>query len=153
MQGLLKHASPFVSLDDTPTYAYTPTGRYNHHSMRKGGKDKAKHGRNGMETRIPNKTLNIDLRTLNLHLMTRVKEILGCSETMWEWVRDKQLAAQNEAATRRSGLPNGRGHSLDIQRAPGSSLGSHGSGPSDHRAALLNLSREDFNQMLVNFEM
>jgi hypothetical protein len=37
-----------------------------------------------------NKNAEIDLRSLNLHLRVRVLEILGCSEAMWDWVKEFQ---------------------------------------------------------------
>lgn len=39
---------------------------------------------------FPNQGTEIDVRSLNLHLRVRVVEILGCSEAMWEWVREFQ---------------------------------------------------------------
>ncbi|KAH7908054.1 hypothetical protein BJ138DRAFT_1013523 [Hygrophoropsis aurantiaca] len=45
---------------------------------------------------LPNEMLSVDLRSLNLHLQLKVKEILGCSEAMWEWV----CQHENPAMTR-----------------------------------------------------
>ena len=39
---------------------------------------------------FPNRKAEIDIRSLNLHLRARVIEILGCSEAMWDWVREFQ---------------------------------------------------------------
>ena len=39
---------------------------------------------------FPNQGTEIDVRSLNLHLRVRVVEILGCSEAMWDWVREFQ---------------------------------------------------------------
>ena len=39
---------------------------------------------------FPNKNVEMDPRSLNLHLRVRVVEILGCSEAMWDWVREFQ---------------------------------------------------------------
>ncbi|KAI0056110.1 hypothetical protein BV25DRAFT_1651821 [Artomyces pyxidatus] len=36
--------------------------------------------------RLPNRQLDFDIKSLNLHLSTRVTEILACAESMWEWV-------------------------------------------------------------------
>jgi hypothetical protein len=115
MQGLLRHASPFITLDVSKVHVpmhKTPDGR----SQKVPG--------------IPNKNLNIDLRTLHLHLTLRAKEILACSETMWDWVRDAQVAAKSNP--RRTQRPDTSGY--------------------DHHAAALDLNREDFNQLLLNFE-
>jgi len=39
---------------------------------------------------FPNQGTEIDVRSLNLHLRVRVVEILGCSEAMWDWVKEFQ---------------------------------------------------------------
>lgn len=39
---------------------------------------------------LPNPTLDVDLKFLNLHLALRVKEIVACAEAMWEWVSELQ---------------------------------------------------------------
>lgn len=39
---------------------------------------------------LSNKKAEIDIRSLNLHLRVRVLEILGCSEAMWDWVKEFQ---------------------------------------------------------------
>ena len=39
---------------------------------------------------LPNQTLDFDLRSLHLHLSTRVHETIACSESMWEWVEQEQ---------------------------------------------------------------
>jgi len=64
LDGLCNGASPYASLD-----ASTPTESRPH---------------------LPNPALNVDLRSLNLHLALRVKEIVACAQAMWEWVRDLQ---------------------------------------------------------------
>ncbi|KIJ64558.1 hypothetical protein HYDPIDRAFT_175509 [Hydnomerulius pinastri MD-312] len=46
--------------------------------------------------RLPNSTLEIDLRTLNLHLTLRVKEIIACAEAMWDWVVEYQAKTTRE---------------------------------------------------------
>ena len=66
-------ANPIISLDSvspyTPFDAETPTSTRPH---------------------LPNPALNVDLRSLNLHLALRVKEIVACAVTMWEWVCEFQ---------------------------------------------------------------
>ncbi|KAI0298803.1 hypothetical protein B0F90DRAFT_1818490 [Multifurca ochricompacta] len=44
---------------------------------------------------LPNQRLKFDLQSLNLHLSTRVTEILACSEAMWEWVCEYQDAQRS----------------------------------------------------------
>jgi len=39
---------------------------------------------------LPNQGAEIDVKSLNLHLRVRVVEILGCSEAMWDWVKEFQ---------------------------------------------------------------
>ncbi|TFK27645.1 hypothetical protein FA15DRAFT_145734 [Coprinopsis marcescibilis] len=136
MQGLLRQSSPYVSLDGSLGYGYSPAPKSSFNfsvSMGSNGKS---------ESRMPNKTLNIDLRTLNLHLALRAKEILACSETMWEWIRETQHSP------RRRGPP--RGPSFEAPRASGSF--GH-SAPPNYRSTVLDMSRDDFNQLLLNFEM
>ena len=40
---------------------------------------------------MPNTKAEIHTRTLSLHLRARVVEILGCSEAMWDWLREFQI--------------------------------------------------------------
>ncbi|KAG2009833.1 hypothetical protein CC2G_012717 [Coprinopsis cinerea AmutBmut pab1-1] len=140
MQGLMTGSSPYVSLDGVRygLYALSPAPKATFTTQKGIPPSLA-----NMEPRIPNKTLNIDLRTLNLHLMLRAKEILACSETMWEWVRETQLSVHENPSVKRA---NGRAHSMDVPHA-------YRHGASDHRATVLEMSREDFNQLLLNFEM
>lgn len=144
MQGLLQQSSPYISLDASKGYAFTPGKKSSFTSAN--GKEK---GRKRRQSRLPNKTLNIDLRTLNLHLHLRAKEVVGCSESMWEWVQETQRAWQREQEAQRM---NGRGHSLEITRRH-RSQSSLGDGPPDYKSKVLEMAREDFNQLLLNFEM
>lgn len=76
-------------------------------------------------------TLNADLRTLNHHLALRVKEIIACSEPMWEWVEQ----FQRETAT----IPNLNtlsNWSMDMARC-----------------AILEMTRDDFDILLNNFTL
>lgn len=41
-------------------------------------------------SRLPNKQLDLDLRSLNLHLSLRATEILSCAEGMWDWIKGYQ---------------------------------------------------------------
>jgi hypothetical protein len=78
-------------------------------------------------------TLNADLRTLNLHLALRTKEIIACSESMWEWVEQFQ---RESAATSMPNLNALSNWSLDMTRC-----------------AILEMTREDFDLLLNNFTM
>lgn len=143
MDGLIHKTSPYVSLDQTRGYAFSPAAKSNFTAPSTGGRGRR-------ESRIPNKTFNIDLRSLNLHLLLRVKEILACSEIMWEWVEHTQNTAHGRQQT------NGR-NSTDAAPLPNThrSSASFGTttGQPDHKGSVLCMSREDFNQLLLNFEM
>ena len=83
-------------------------------------------------TKLPTTTaLNADLRTLSHHLALRAKEITACSESMWEWVEQ----FQRESAT----IPNLNvlsNWSLDMARS-----------------AILEMTRDDFDNLLNNFTL
>ena len=81
-------------------------------------------------SRLPTTTLNADLRTLNLHLAIRAKEIVACSESMWEWV--EQFQRESAASVPNLNAPNN--WSLDMARC-----------------AILEMTREDFDLLLNNF--
>ncbi|KAI5118808.1 hypothetical protein M0805_005150 [Coniferiporia weirii] len=82
------------------------------------------------------KPLEIDLRSLHLHLATRVAETVACAEAMWEWVlteKERYAAEQTREETfgRRA-----------IQR------------PEDEQLkAIRELTRADFDSCLSRFEM
>ncbi|KAF8799001.1 hypothetical protein BYT27DRAFT_7264526 [Phlegmacium glaucopus] len=110
--------SPSVTLDGTRGNAYSPSQQANFATKRM--------------SRLPTTTLNIDLRTLNLHLALRAKEILACSESMWEWVEEFQRTSETS-----------------IPRLNGPSSWSMGV----TRCAILEMTREDFDHLLNNFTM
>ena len=110
-----QHSSPYVTLDGTRGDAFSPCQQVNLPAKRM--------------SRLPTTTLNIDLRTLNLHLELRAKEILACSESMWEWV-------------------------VEFQQASVSSLDAHSIQSLDMtRCAILEMTRDDFDLLLNNFTM
>jgi hypothetical protein len=85
-------------------------------------------------SRLPTTTtLNVDPKTLNLHLALRVKEIIACSESMWEWVEQFQ---RESAATSVPNLKALSNWSLDTTRC-----------------AILDMTREDFDLLLNNFTL
>jgi hypothetical protein len=73
---------------------------------------------------LPNPTLNVDLKFLNLHLALRVKEIVACAEAMWEWVSELQ--------TGRTGRMNLTDEAY---------------------AKIMALTRYQFDELLLNFEL
>ena len=50
---------------------------------------------------LTNKKAEIDVRSLNLHLRARVIEILGCSEAMWDWVKELQYQESEKERQRK----------------------------------------------------
>ena len=98
--------------------------------------------------RSPNGTVDLDLRTLNLHLALRVTEVLGCAEAMWEWVVEMQKKRQQQ------GQP-GRG-SVDAVgvRAPGSVMsgGIFAVTKDKTMEDIAELTRADFDGLLFKFE-
>ena len=73
---------------------------------------------------LPNRTLAFDAKSLHLHLATRVQEVVGCAEAMWEWIQSEQSLAQARERGRRMGGLHGRGiHSSGF---------GYGSGPYVH---------------------
>lgn len=69
LDGLSNGASPYASLDGAISIQRQTQTR----------------------ARLPNPALDVDLRSLNLHLALRVKEIVACAEAMWEWVCEFQM--------------------------------------------------------------
>ena len=109
---------PYVTLDEARGHAFSPFQQASLAAKR--------------TSRLPTTTLNIDLRTLNLHLELRAKEILACSESMWEWVEEFQRAS----ATSRPSFSVSGDQSLDMTRC-----------------AILEMTRDDFDLLLNNFTL
>ena len=110
--------SPYVPLDGTRESTFSPPLQGDLASKRM--------------SRLPTTTsLNADLRTLSLHLALRVKEIIACSESMWEWV--EQFQRESAAIPNLNTLSN---WPLDI-----------------NRCAILEMTRDDFDILLNNFTL
>lgn len=58
-----------------------------------------------VKNRLPNTTLQVDLRTLNLHLALRTFEVIACAEAMWEWVLEFQASPPKIYASWDTGDP------------------------------------------------
>lgn len=99
------------------------------------------------KSRLPNRTLNVDLRTLNLHLALRTSEILACSEAMWEWVVEFQETRfkQKQNVRSRSGSVNGLNGSAPVPR--------NNQVPDLVRDAIEDLTRADFDGLLTQFNL
>ncbi|TFY52472.1 hypothetical protein EVG20_g10534, partial [Dentipellis fragilis] len=95
--------------------------------------------------RLPNKELHIDLKSLHLHLSTRVTEVVACAETMWEWVVESQERERDRIRERdleKTVTPR------DLERRS-SSLG-------DADALwheMYGLTRADFDALLTRFQL
>lgn len=149
-QSILHHTSPYVILDEARSPAYSPSTKAVF-PTKKNNDCKLEYNRR-TQSRLPNQTLHIDLRTLNLHLAIRAKEILACSESMWEWVLEYQAKVQ---AQEKLGRP--RPISFEASH-PGMSQTSIVSGNSSTstestKSALLEITRDDFDYILSNFEL
>lgn len=180
MTGLIKRESRYISLDDARMSAFSPSNRSSFpamspvrsipglpvveppvasgavpspgadgHPPTAGGKQPVR----GQEqkNRLPNATLNIDLRSLNMHLALRTAEVLACAESMWEWVASYQKRAQAERA---AGRP--RAGSLASELTPGASrlpVLPPDPAADAFKSAILDLTREDFDGLLVKFEL
>ena len=144
MQALLQNRSPYVTLDESRTFGYSPAMRaaFPVKAIKEGSKLSLKR-----TSRLPNTTLNIDLRTLNLHLALRAKEVIACSESMWEWVLEYQANALTQRDSRnRPGSIGGYMVGVDGSARSSSSLDLT-------RNVILEMTRDDFDLLLNNFEM
>ncbi|TFY83030.1 hypothetical protein EWM64_g986 [Hericium alpestre] len=126
-----------------------PTSRENgsHHSPLSPGDAYAAAA---LTNHLPNKKLNIDLKSLRMHLSARVTEVLACAETMWEWVqREKEKAKAREMA--QNGDKDKTITERDWERAERrtSSLME----AEAQRKDVLALVRSDFDALLTRFEL
>ena len=101
---------------------------------------------------LPNKTINFDPRSLNLLLMLRVNEVLGCAEPMWDWVVDFQesISQSTKASKGRGG--GGRGPGSPSTSEP-ITLRSPRRRRHPKQDALVNLTRMDFDDLMRRFEL
>ena len=106
---------------------------------------------------LPNRRLDFDLKSLNLHLSTRVSEIVACAENMWEWVEDfQQRARAREKARARACEAASEG---ERKRSSGSGAASAPTGPEVEtedgwmKRELLSMSRAEFDVLVTRFEL
>ncbi|KAF9450567.1 hypothetical protein P691DRAFT_758075 [Macrolepiota fuliginosa MF-IS2] len=146
---LVHRQSPYVTLDGSRAYAFSPVSQAHRRST-----DSKLFGPIRM-SRLPNATLNIDLKSLNMHLYLRTMDVLGCSEPMWDWVEQYQ----EEIAKRRS--TNG---TQPYTHTPGGAIrpmqsetSLHSSTSADSTDSVMNgiaeMTRDDFEMLLSNFEL
>ncbi|EGN98297.1 hypothetical protein SERLA73DRAFT_169293 [Serpula lacrymans var. lacrymans S7.3] len=179
LQGLLQGVSPYASLDVTRFTAFSPSWRatFNHTAnqdmvhlnayakdydacdetnIQPPGSPTSVHTASSLfstppslgsfKSRLPNAMLEVDLRSLNLHLMMRVKEILACAEAMWEWIVDYQEHLRSGSVTSQ------RAQGLGATGGDGVSKTDTG-GQDPIKAAIAGMTRSDFDDLLIQFEM
>jgi hypothetical protein len=92
---------------------------------------------------LPNQRLKFDLQSLNLHLSTRVTEILACAEAMWEWICEYQ-------DTQRS--PRGQQPHMHKEQSHRNAQPERG-GARRFSTELIGMSRAEFDVLLTRFEL
>lgn len=183
MRSLIRGVSPYVSLDGDRLAAFSPSPKATFASPSRSSTILAtetslfvpsnRDAANGpaigdsstsksrlpttLKNRLPNATLNIDLRSLNLHLAIRTSEILACSESMWEWVLtyQKEVRAQ-KAEQQAKSAPRARSGSLPVDEPPkkqSSLFGTIRAEKPTLKSLIYDLTREDFDNLLGRFEM
>jgi hypothetical protein len=135
-RDLIQHQSPYVSFDDSRAYALSPsTAGKQVGPMRL--------------SRMPNAALNIDPKTLNMHLHLRAVDVLGCSEPMWEWVMQYQAEHQTDFAKKAL-----QGPRIRPMQSEASLESMASTVPIDPvMSEIAELTREDYEILLANFEM
>ncbi|PFH46520.1 hypothetical protein AMATHDRAFT_69619 [Amanita thiersii Skay4041] len=152
MQALLQHQSRYVSLDETRPTAFSPSTRTRFGLPNRDMKVAAI--RRG--SRLPNGELKLDLKTLNLHLSLRTAEILACSEAMWEWTESERHRLKRTAdEERKRGREREKGSRSYHVRARNStsSYESSQSPEAQFKARLLEMCRDEFDELLSNFRL
>ena len=94
---------------------------------------------------LPNQRLKFDLQSLNLHLSTRVTEILACAEAMWEWI------CQYQEDTRRS--HRGQSHMQKEHSVLRNAHPEERGGANRFSTELTGMSRAEFDVLLTRFEL
>ncbi|KAH8104809.1 hypothetical protein BXZ70DRAFT_618872 [Cristinia sonorae] len=95
-------------------------------------------------SRLPNPKFEFDLGLLNLHLLLRVEEILGCAEAMWDFVLDYQQlhGPRRLSFTRPMTKPRQLVHTKISRLRAEESM----------HQTLLNLTRQGFDTLLSRFD-
>jgi hypothetical protein len=150
MRGLIKGASPYVLLDGTHTAAYSPSAIASHSAASNPTSGQSSISRaKSNRIRLPNSSLNFDLRTLNIHLALRATEILACAEAMWDWVTEYQERIQMiETGRKRAGsVDGGESHPSLTMADDSTSL------DVEAKSALETMTRAEFDSILTNFDL
>jgi hypothetical protein len=93
---------------------------------------------------LPNQRLKFDLQSLNLHLSTRVTEILACAEAMWEWICDYQDTQR---------LPRGQQPHIHKDHSQLRNAHTERGGTPRFSAELIGMSRAELDVLLTRFEL
>ena len=100
---------------------------------------------NTLPNTLPNQRLKFDLQSLNLHLSTRVTEVLACAEALWEWICEYQDTQRSP----RGQQPHIHKEHPQMRNAhPGERSGAH-----RFRTELIGMSRAEFDMLLTRFEL
>ncbi|OCH90906.1 hypothetical protein OBBRIDRAFT_834627 [Obba rivulosa] len=99
--------------------------------------------------RLPNSTVNFDVRSLNMHLSLRIQEVLACAEAMWDFVIDYQKSRREGLASRGSPPIDRRQPRASSDVQPPSSISLAESGLDE---ALMAITRANFDHLLQRFE-
>jgi hypothetical protein len=156
---LMAGSSDYVVVDKSRISAFSPRGNSrasgNGHfntSPQPGGNGSLARLRTVQQVNmLPNQNIEMDLRTLNLHLHARVAEILACAEAMWEWVQAFQHREQDKARGRvvaETRKPDETGATM----YPPIGDVSQRLGP-DVKRELLGMNRERFDELLAWFRL
>ncbi|KAF8631703.1 hypothetical protein AX15_002251 [Amanita polypyramis BW_CC] len=145
MQALLQHESRYVSLDETRPTAFSPSTRVDFTRSTRDMKSAAIR----RSSRLPNGQLQLDLKTLNLHLAMRIEEVSACAESMWEWVTEEQRTIANISQEHNRLMATNR--SISRPRTSFSSNVSERTIENTPRDKIAYMTRDDFDGLLTNF--
>ncbi|KAG6915147.1 hypothetical protein DXG01_013042 [Tephrocybe rancida] len=149
VRSLIHHSSPYISIDESRASALSPSI--------KGTFPNTPRSRLQRGYVLPNTTMHLDVKTLNLHLALRAAEIVACSETMWEWVLEyKHRDAKERETANIIAVRAHRSGSGSIEMPSRRSIVSpstKGDSSDPFEGAILDLTREDFDGLVNKFEM
>ncbi|CCM01546.1 uncharacterized protein FIBRA_03604 [Fibroporia radiculosa] len=100
------------------------------------------------EEKRSSQLMRFDIRTLNLHLSLRTKEILACAEAMWDYIVDFQRDCSPQLA---DGLPVRGRFSRHYSDAVAAQL--RPLTPATLRTMVMNLTRPDFDALLLRYKL
>ncbi|KAG6854133.1 hypothetical protein C0991_010297 [Blastosporella zonata] len=144
VRSLVEHSSPYITIDESRAPAISPAIKGMFPDT-----PSAKLQRGYL---LPNTTMHLDLKTLNLHLALRAAEIVACSESMWDWVYErKERAGLNRPVVR--GHRSGSGSVEMPVRRLNVSRSTRRDTSAPFENDILDLTREEFDGLVNWFEM